>query len=65
MSFGLGVLRLSPVAFWSMTMVEISAAMSVFLGAGNGADAMNRQNLAHLMAAFPDNRASHTDEGDR
>lgn len=54
MRLGLGVLRLSPDAFWSMTPGEFRLALE---GAGvvrPGGGAMGRARLAELMAAFPD-----------
>ena len=56
MAFGLGVLRLSPDAFWAMSLREVMAAMD---GAGIGAGASSvkapdQADLARLMAQFPD-----------
>jgi len=52
MVFGLGVLRLSPRDFWSMTPRELaSAAEGVY---GRAAGAPSRDALAALMRAFPD-----------
>lgn len=51
MAVGLGVLRLSPHAFWAMTPRELAAAM----GAGSArAHPPTRDVLKDLMAAFPD-----------
>ncbi len=51
--FGLGVLRLGPVAFWSMTPREIArAAETVYGKAGQGA--MEREALDELLERFPD-----------
>lgn len=52
MAIGLGLLRLPPSHFWSMTPREFAAA----LGVGEGADAPDRTRLDALMARFPDNR---------
>lgn len=52
MAVGLGLLRLSPEAFWSMTPVEFARAVSA-RGMGRGA-APRRSDLAALMRAFPD-----------
>jgi uncharacterized phage protein (TIGR02216 family) len=53
MAFGFRVLRLSPDAFWSLTPLEVHAAM----GRGGGPLAPpRRRDLAGLMAAFPDRR---------
>ena len=55
MRLGLGALRLTPEAFWSMTPAELRLALE---GAGvlpvGGAGPMGRARLAELMAAFPD-----------
>ena len=52
MGFGLGVLRLSPRDFWSMTPRELRAAQ---LGlTGGRVAAPERQTLADLMVRFPD-----------
>ncbi|MEM1314029.1 MAG: rcc01693 family protein [Pseudomonadota bacterium] len=53
MRVGLGVLRLSPEAFWSMTPREFAAACSAFDGPET-APAMARTDLEALMARFPD-----------
>ena len=50
MAVGMGVLRLSPAEFWSMTPRELRAA----LGPGPGADAPARAELDALIARFPD-----------
>jgi uncharacterized phage protein (TIGR02216 family) len=57
MRLGLGVLRLPPDAFWSMTPGELRRALE---GAGivpAGGQVMDRGRLAELMAAFPDGGA--------
>ncbi len=52
MAFGLGVLRLGPRDFWSMTPRELfRAAEGVY---GRGAGSMNRAALDALMRDFPD-----------
>jgi uncharacterized phage protein (TIGR02216 family) len=54
MRLGLGLLRLPPEAFWSMTPGEFRRALE---GAGvlqPGGRGMDRNRLAALMAAFPD-----------
>ena len=57
MAFGLGVLRLSPSDFWSMTPREVfRAAEGIY---GRGAGAMNRAALDALMRAFPDGVSPH------
>ncbi|MBY6239753.1 phage tail assembly chaperone [Methylosinus sp. Sm6] len=52
MAFGLGVLRLSPGAFWSMTPRELAAAAEGVYGLRPRAP--SRTTLDHLMRAFPD-----------
>ncbi|MDE2579544.1 MAG: phage tail assembly chaperone [Hyphomicrobiales bacterium] len=53
MRFGLGVLRLSPAAFWSMTPRELKAAYD---GIFPASAALPRSALAQLMQTFPDER---------
>jgi uncharacterized phage protein (TIGR02216 family) len=49
---GLGLLRLSPGAFWAMTPIEFERAIGA-LAPRRGA-APERADLAALMRAFPD-----------
>jgi uncharacterized phage protein (TIGR02216 family) len=49
---GLGLLRLSPSAFWSMTPIEFERAIGA-LTPNRGA-APGRGDLAALMRTFPD-----------
>ena len=51
--FGLGVLRLSPQAFWSMTPRELALAISSVTGA---TAPLQRDELSDLMTRFPDAR---------
>ncbi|MEM7505521.1 MAG: rcc01693 family protein [Pseudomonadota bacterium] len=55
MRLGLGVLRLTPAAFWEMTPGELRRALE---GAGvlpfGAAAPLSREGLEQLMAAFPD-----------
>jgi uncharacterized phage protein (TIGR02216 family) len=52
--FGLGVLRLCPRDFWSMTPRELaSAAEAVF---GRGGAPLDRTTFAELMTRYPDGR---------
>jgi uncharacterized phage protein (TIGR02216 family) len=54
MEAGLGPLRLSPVAFWAMTLPEFAAALR---GAGIGAGlapVLPREAFDHLMQLYPD-----------
>ena len=48
--FGLGLLRLSPEAFWSLSMRELIALG----GVSRPVDAMDRAALATLMQRWPD-----------
>jgi len=52
MAFGLGVLRLSPRDFWSMTPRELAAAVEGVHGPAQRAP--TRAALDALMRAFPD-----------
>ena len=56
MSFGLGVLRLSPDAFWRMTPRELAAAMETVLGPRDAA--IDAVSFAALRARFPDTPAN-------
>ena len=51
--FGLGVLRLSPQAFWSMTPRELALAIHAATGATTP---LRRQELCDLMTRYPDGR---------
>jgi uncharacterized phage protein (TIGR02216 family) len=51
MRFGLGVLRLSPAAFWAMTLRELAAAAGPVAPADGG---IGRGRFQELMARFPD-----------
>jgi uncharacterized phage protein (TIGR02216 family) len=52
MAFGLGVLKLTPAAFWAMTLSELAAVVRVITIGENG---LRRVRLAELMDRFPDN----------
>lgn len=56
MRLGLGVLHLSPEAFWSMTPVELQRALegAGVLTSGNDGNWMRRSTLERLMSRFPD-----------
>lgn len=55
MAAGLGILRLPPAHFWSMTPREIAAAIEGVLGPQRVApSAPTRRDLADLAARFPD-----------
>ncbi|MGA7972553.1 MAG: rcc01693 family protein [Pseudolabrys sp.] len=49
--FGLGVLRLSPEAFWRMTPRELAYAIEAVTGHTSPLD---RESLAQLMKSYPD-----------
>jgi uncharacterized phage protein (TIGR02216 family) len=53
MEAGLGTLRLAPSVFWAMTPRELEAAFRGAFGV-YAPLAMSREDLAALMAAFPD-----------
>ncbi|ODT05672.1 MAG: hypothetical protein ABS35_46795 [Kaistia sp. SCN 65-12] len=55
MAIGLGLLRLSPDAFWTMTPVEFERALSALRPAKTAP--LCRAGLAALMRAFPDKTA--------
>jgi uncharacterized phage protein (TIGR02216 family) len=50
--YGLGVLRLSPSAFWKMTPREFALAVEAVTGGMAGA--IDRHDFAALMRSFPD-----------
>jgi uncharacterized phage protein (TIGR02216 family) len=54
MTAGLGMLRLAPDAFWSMTPRELDAALRGALGLVAAMPPMTRSDLAALMALYPD-----------
>lgn len=54
MAFGLGVLRLSPDAFWSLSIPELKAAIRGLKGGIDMVDPLPRDTLAALMTRFPD-----------
>jgi uncharacterized phage protein (TIGR02216 family) len=54
MTAGLGMLRLAPRDFWSMTPRELDAALRGALGLVAMVPAMTRSDLVALMAEFPD-----------
>jgi uncharacterized phage protein (TIGR02216 family) len=52
--FGLGVLRLSPEAFWRMTPRVLAAAIEAVRGPATAR--LDRAGLYDLMRRFPDER---------
>ncbi|MCC6946948.1 MAG: phage tail assembly chaperone [Bradyrhizobiaceae bacterium] len=57
LAIGLGVLRLSPEAFWKMTPREFAAALRGLYG--DPAPPLDRVAFDALMARFPDGTAPH------
>ena len=57
MGFGLGVLRLSPDAFWRMTPRELAHAITG--SRGRAPAPIPRADFDALMHAFPDKKANH------
>jgi len=60
MSVGLGLLRLSPKAFWAMTPIEFERAARPFSRRHTAPD---RTDLANLMRVFPDYPSRETGLG--
>lgn len=59
MEIGLGVLQLSPDAFWSMSLFEMYAAcdgLNAYNGGGSSEKSgpMTRSELEELMELYPD-----------
>ena len=54
MAVGLGLLRLPPAHFWSMTPRELDAALRGLLGPVQSDAPLPRAALTHLMSRFPD-----------
>lgn len=52
MTAGLGILRLSPAAFWRMSPRELASALAPF--AGRAKAPIERASLDALMQRFPD-----------
>ena len=57
MAAGLGVLALSPQAFWAMTPAELDAALRGKLGANGVVAPPEADDFASLMQRFPDTDA--------
>jgi uncharacterized phage protein (TIGR02216 family) len=53
MAVGLGLLRLPPAHFWSMTPRELEAALRALLGPSADAP-LPRSALTDLMSRYPD-----------
>ena len=54
MAAGLGLLRLRPADFWSMTPRELEAALRGLLAPAHGGAPMPRSTLADLLSHYPD-----------
>jgi uncharacterized phage protein (TIGR02216 family) len=54
MALGLGLLRLSPAHFWSMTPRELAAALRGAFGTSAHTPPLSRSDLGALMRRFPD-----------
>lgn len=59
MSFGLGVLRLSPQDFWAMTPRELAAAAGHLARPGDAPPSRGR--LDEMMRAYPDRKIENRD----
>ena len=59
MGFGLGVLRLSPQQFWSMTPRELACAIDTVTGRARPLD---RGTLTQLMQRYPDDVSSRQND---
>ncbi|MBN8957766.1 MAG: phage tail assembly chaperone [Rhizobiales bacterium] len=58
--FGIGVLHLSPDAFWRMTPRELAAAVQAL---GGGVAPFARCDLDALLRRFPDTHSSSSQQG--
>ena len=56
MSLGLGVLKLEPRVFWSMTLREIEVVLNAYLGRGQIFRPPTREQLSALMTIYPDTK---------
>jgi uncharacterized phage protein (TIGR02216 family) len=54
MAAGLGLLRLRPADFWSMTPKELDAALRCLLGPFHDGEPLSQAALVHLMNRYPD-----------
>jgi uncharacterized phage protein (TIGR02216 family) len=60
MAFGLGLLRLSPDAFWGLTFPEFRAAARGLRGEAGLAEPLPRGAFTALMQRFPDHSIKGT-----
>jgi uncharacterized phage protein (TIGR02216 family) len=63
MAAGLGLLRLRPADFWSMTPRELEAALRGLLGPAQLDAPLPRAALAQLMCRYPDVSSSGLSRG--
>ena len=61
MAVGLGLLRISPADFWSMSIPEFSAATEAAIGPAMQSEPLARDDLTDLMARFPDTKRGKDD----
>lgn len=54
MGLGLGLLRLKPADFWTMTPRELAAALQPFAQNRGATQPLPRQDLDRMMQKFPD-----------
>jgi len=54
MATGLGLLRLAPAHFWSMTPRELAAAIRGALGIAYSEGSLTRSDLTRMMQRYPD-----------
>lgn len=57
MATGLGLLRLAPAHFWSMTPRELAAAIRGADGVAATDGPLTQSDLARMMQRFPDRQA--------
>jgi len=55
MKFGFGYLKLSPDAFWKMTLRELDSAIEWSFPSLQGHSVPNAENLRELISIYPDN----------
>lgn len=54
MAFGLGILRLAPRDFWSLSLPELNAAVAGASGIAWTGEPITKSDLGALMDRFPD-----------